>query len=302
MNRNCMSIPNQWRPRLKAPLIVAPMFLISGVDLVVSCCKAGVIGTFPALNARTTEQLDEWLTQIKEQLKDGDYPPFGVNLIVHGSNPRLKADLEICAKHQVELIITSLGANTDIVKAVHSFGALNFHDITQIRHAKKAAESGADGLIAVAAGAGGHAGTLSPFALCEEIRLFWDKALILAGGLNSGKHLKALEYMGADLGYMGTRFIPTHESMAPEDYKNMICESEAKDIVYTPKVSGVPANFLAASLEKNKVLESETPHALSLKDEAKAWKDVWSAGHGVGSLKSIKPAQEIVQSIISEYV
>jgi nitronate monooxygenase len=283
---------------LKVPAIVAPMFLVSGPDLVVETCKAGLCGTFPALNQRTTEGFDDWLYEIEERLGD-EGAPYGVNLIVHGSNPRVEADLEVCIKHKVPLIITSLGAVPDLVKAVHSYGGLVFHDVIQRRHAEKAAEAGVDGIIAVAAGAGGHAGTFSPFALTQEIRQFWDGALILSGSMSHGGHIAAAQMMGCDFAYFGSHFIAAAESMAPQGQKQMMIDCTAKDITYTNKVTGVGANFLTPSIEAATL--HDAPGEMSLNEEAKAWKTIWSAGHGTGSVHEVLPTKDICEQLIAEY-
>ncbi len=303
-----MSLPESFHGRLRLPLIAAPMFLVSGPQLVIETCKAGVVGTFPALNQRSSEGFAQWLDEIDaalqahEQTSGTPAAPFGVNLIVHHSNPRLKADLMLCVKHKVPVVITSLGAVKEVVDAVHSYGGLVFHDVTNLRHARKAAQAGVDGLIAVCGGAGGHAGTLSPFALINEIRQFFDGAVILSGSLSSGQDLAAARMLGADLGYMGTRFINTRESSAPDDYKDMIIGSSAADIVYTPKVSGIPASFLRQSLEAagldSEHIEGKT---IDMSDEAKAWKTVWSAGQGVGSIEDVPPVAELVARLKREY-
>ena len=289
--------PAELKARLKAPAIVAPMFLISGPDLVAECCKAGLAGSFPALNQRTSEGFEEWLVELDERLGPDD-APFGVNLIVHKSNPRVQADLELCVKHKVPLIITSLGAVSDLVDAVHSYGGLVFHDVIQQRHAEKAAEAGVDGIIAVAAGAGGHAGTYSPFALVSEIREVFDGAIILSGSMSHGGHVLAAEAMGADFGYLGSHFITAEESMAPAEQKDMMIGAAAKDITYTDKVTGVGANFMTPSLQ---AASMEHAGEMSLNEEAKAWKTVWSAGHGVGSSREVLPAKAICEKLIAEY-
>ena len=246
---------------LSIPVIAAPLFLISGPKLVIECCKNGIVGTFPALNQRTSEGFEDWLIQIKSELDEfeketGKKPaPFGVNLIVHNTNPRVRADLKICIKHKVPIVITSLGAVSRLVDAVHSYGGLVFHDIVKKRHAEKATEAGVDGLILVAAGAGGHAGTINPMALISEIKSFFNKTVILSGCISNGRDVASALQMGADLAYMGTRFINTKESRAPEDYKQMIIDSSATDIVYTAAVSGVPASFLRPSLESMGITE-----------------------------------------------
>lgn len=294
--------------KLKLPVIAAPMFLVSGVDLVVEACKSGIVGTFPALNARSSEIFEQWLIEIKEKLKDcPDAGPFGVNLIVHRSNPRLEADLKICIKHEVPLIITSLGAVSDLVDQVHSYGGVVFHDVTIKKHAIKASEAGVDGIIAVSAGAGGHAGTIHPFSLLDEIKSSYKGKVILAGSIGAGKHIKAAQILGADYAYMGTRFIATKESQAQEDYKKMLVEAEATDIIHTPAVSGVPANFMRQSLVKNgyedtkKKGEVDFGDKLTLDDEAKAWKDVWSAGHGVSQIHEVPSVKELVERLKTEY-
>jgi nitronate monooxygenase len=279
------------------------MFLTSGPDLVVETCLNGVLGTFPALNQRTTEGFVEWLEEIESRLEGKDAAPYGVNLIVHRSNPRLEADLEQIVKYKVPLVITSLGANPDVIKAVHSYGGLVFHDVISRRHAEKAAEAGVDGIIAVSAGAGGHAGTISPFALVEEIHQVFDGTIILAGAINNGWQVAAARLMGADLAYLGTRFIATKEARVPEDYKTMITETRAADIVYTPKVSGVNANFLKPSLVAAGLDPDNMPtHTeLDMSNEAKAWKTVWSAGHGVGSINDQPSAAELCRRLVAEY-
>lgn len=289
---------DEFKGRMRVPAIVAPMFLVSGPDLVVETCKAGLCGTFPALNQRTSEGFEEWLVEIKDRLGPDD-APFGVNLIVHPSNPRVMADLQLCVKHEVPLIITSLGAVPDLVKAVHGYGGLVFHDVIKRRHAEKAAEAGVDGIIAVAAGAGGHAGTFSPFALTSEIREFWDGALILSGSMSHGGHIAAAQMMGADFGYFGSHFIAAEESMAPQDQKDMMIEASAKDITYTDKVTGVGANFLTPSLEAATL--HDAPGEMSLNEEAKAWKTIWSAGHGTGAVQDVRSTRELCEQLISEY-
>lgn len=316
---------------LTIPVIAAPLFLISGPKLVIECCKNGIVGTFPALNQRTTEGFEEWVIQIKSELQTfenetGKKPaPFGVNLIVHHSNPRVQADLAICVKHKVPLIITSLGAVSTLVDAVHSYGGLVFHDIVKKRHAEKASDAGVDGLILVAAGAGGHAGTINPMPLVAEIKRFFDKTIILSGCISNGRDVASAMQMGADIAYMGTRFINTHESKASDDYKNMIISSGASDIVYTAVVSGVPASFLRPSLEKMgisekmwggsptftqklkmyfKVLTSKISFAKELdlaKAEAKAWSTIWSAGQGVTNIQDTLSVKELVSNIKIEF-
>ncbi|MDF9617429.1 nitronate monooxygenase family protein [Pseudomonas entomophila] len=303
-----MSLPASLEQRLRLPLVAAPMFLISNPGLVLACCANGVVGSFPALNQRDSAGFKTWLEEIEAGLAQLQVPaPYAVNLIVHQSNPRLQADLALCVEHRVPIVITSLGAVKEVVDAVHSYGGLVFHDVTTRRHAEKAAEAGVDGLIAVAAGAGGHAGTWSPFALVAEIRQFFDKTVLLAGCLNHGNQLLAAQLLGADLGYMGTRFIATRESQAQEAYKQMILDAGAADIVHTPAVSGIPASFLRQSLEhagydpgalKN---NPETGKLKPLDDEAKAWKTVWSAGQGVGEIHDLPGAAELIRRLCDEY-
>ena len=301
---------------LSIPAIAAPLFLISGPKLVIECCKNGVVGTFPALNHRTTEGFEEWVIEIKEALASFEKEtgkkaaPFGVNLIVHPTNPRVQPDLEICMKHQVPLIITSLGAVSDLVDAVHSYGGLVYHDIIKRRHAEKAAEAGVDGLILVAAGAGGHAGILNPIALVNEIKQFFHKTILLSGCISNGNDVASALQMGADLAYMGTRFINVDESMAEEEYKQMIMNSKAEDIVYTAAVSGVSANFLRPSLEAMGITEELWNQSKKIdfgseldaaKAEAQAWKTIWSAGQGVTSIKDIQSTEVLIKSLSNEF-
>lgn len=299
-----MAMPAILANRLRIPTIAAPMFLTSGPDLVVEVCRSGLLGTFPALNQRTSDGYAAWLDEIAGRL--ADHPgaaPFGVNLIVHRSNPRLQADLDITVRHKVPLVITSLGAAREVVEAVHSYGGLVFHDVISRRHAEKAAEAGVDGIIAVAAGAGGHGGTLSPFALVPEIASFFSGAIILSGAMSTGRHIAAARMLGADLAYLGTRFIATREALVPQAQKEMVLAAKAADIVYTPAISGVNANFMcqsivAAGLDPDNL----APHgALDMQNEAKAWKTVWSAGQGVGSIDDIPGAAELCRRLVAEY-
>jgi len=295
------------------PVIAAPMFLISGPRLVIECCKAGIIGTFPALNQRTTEGFEEWLVQIKEELAAWEKEtgkkaaPFGVNLIVHGSNPRLEADLRMCGKHRVPLIITSLGAVSQVVDAVHSWGGEVYHDVIKRRHAEKAAEAGVDGLIAVCAGAGGHAGTLNPMPFVAELKTFFKGRIILSGCISTGRDVASALQMGADLAYMGTRFIATNESLATPEYRDMIIASSASEIVYTAAISGVNANFLGRSLQAAGITEEDLKKTTKIDfgkemdTEAKAWKTIWSAGQGVSTVTETKPVQELVDQLKTEF-
>ncbi len=296
-----MAIPASLQKGLTLPVIASPMFLVSGPDLVVEACNAGVIGTFPSLNQRTTEGYREWVRDIKARLKP-EAAAFGVNHIVHPTNPRLMADLTVSVEEQVPLIITSLGAVRDVVEAVHGYGGVVFHDIANVRHARKAAEAGVDGLILVAAGAGGHAGIVNPFALINEVRSFYDGTIILAGALSTGQDVAAALMMGADFAYMGTRFINTTEALASEHYKQMIVESGSADIVHTPAVSGIPTNFMIKSLVENGVDPKHLPeHKLDMGDEAKAWKTVWSAGQGAGAIHDVVPTAELVARLRKEF-
>ena len=299
-----MTLPKALDGRLRLPAIVAPMFLISGPDLVVECCKAGLVGTFPALNQRSTEGFRAWLHEIRARL--ADHPgaaPFGVNLIVHRSNPRLEADLRVCVEEKVPLVITSLGAVPELVAGVHSYGGMVFHDVISLRHARKAAQAGVDGIVAVAAGAGGHAGTLSPFALVSEIRGIFGGAIALAGAINTGAHIAAAQMLGADLAYMGTRFIATQESLALPEQKRMILDAAAADILYTPRISGVNANFLRPSLVAAGLDPDNLPDhgKMDMEGEAKAWRDVWSAGQGVGGITDLPDVATLAGRLAGEY-
>ncbi|OUR93447.1 2-nitropropane dioxygenase [Gammaproteobacteria bacterium 42_54_T18] len=312
-----MSLPALFENCLSVPVIAAPMFLASGPSLVTACCKSGVVGTFPALNLRSTDEFEAWVIEIKAELQrhadeTGDLPaPFGVNLIAHRSNPRLEADLAICIKHEVPLIITSLGAISDLVDAVHGYGGIVFHDVVNARHGKKAAAAGVDGLIAVAAGAGGHAGDWSPFALINELRQFFDHTILLSGCLSTGSDVAAAQMIGADLAYMGTRFLGTQECEANENYKQKLLDSSAAGIVYTPAVSGIPANFIRESVEAAGIALADAPKVdlgLELQEardgkasDAKPWVDVWSAGQGVGSVNDLPTTAELVSRLKAEY-
>ncbi|KMN17165.1 NAD(P)H-dependent flavin oxidoreductase [Pseudomonas weihenstephanensis] len=304
-----MSLPALLEQRLRLPVVAAPMFLISNPQLVLACCRNGVVGSFPALNQRESSGFKAWLEEIEAGLALLDKPaPYAVNLIVHNSNERLEADLAICIEHKVPIVITSLGAVKEVVDAIHGYGGLVFHDVTTRRHAEKAAEAGVDGLIAVAAGAGGHAGTWSPFALVAEIRQFFDKTVLLAGCINHGREILAAQVVGADLAYLGTRFIGTTESHAPDAYKEMLLASRAADIIHTPAVSGVPASFMRKSLENAgfdmAALNSkgETGNKLKpLSDEAKAWKTVWSAGQGVGEISDLPSTDQLIARLDEQY-
>jgi nitronate monooxygenase len=304
-----MSLPALLEQRLRLPVVAAPMFLVSNPQLVLACCNSGIVGSFPALNQRDSSGFKDWLQEIETGL-DRSAAPYAVNLIVHGSNPRLQADLAICVEQHVPIVITSLGAAKEVVDAVHSYGGLVFHDVTTRRHAEKAAEAGVDGLIAVAAGAGGHAGTWSPFALIAEIRQFFDKTLLLAGCLNQGHEVLAAQLLGADLAYLGTRLIATQENNASAAYKQMILDAKAADIIHTPAVSGVPASFMRQSLElagydlgqlQNKGEVNYGEKLKPMDEEAKAWKTVWSAGQGVGTIRDLPSVEQLIARLDSEY-
>ena len=311
-----MSKPNFFSD-LEIPAIAAPLFLISGPKLVIECCKNGIIGTFPALNQRTTAGFEQWVIQIKTELEEFEKEtgkkaaPFGVNLIVHNTNPRVRADLKVCVKHKIPIIITSLGAVSQLVGAVHSYGGLVYHDVIKKRHAEKAAEAGVDGLVLVSAGAGGHGGTINPMSLIAEIKKFFKKTIILSGCISTGRDIASAMQMGADFAYMGTRFINTKESLADDGYKNMIIKSDANDIVYTAAVSGVNANFLKPSLEAMGISEEmwKTSKKIDFgKDlsaaeaEAKAWKTIWSAGQGVTSINDSLSVKDLINNLKKEFI
>lgn len=300
----------QLKKSLDLPIIVSPMFIVSGTKLVIEACKNGLIGTFPSLNGRTNDDFEKMLIDITTELnkfekETGKKPaPFGVNLIVNKTNPRLLPDLKLCVKYKVPLIITSLGAVKEIVDTVHSYGGLVFHDIIKKRHAEKAAEAGVDGIICVSAGAGGHAGTAHPFALMSEVKNVFNGEIIMAGSINNGREVLASQIAGADFVYMGTRFISTKECIASEEYKQMIINSGIDDVIYTDGVSGVHANFLIKSIQKEKIDISEKKEedfSQLTGENAKAWKDIWSAGHGVAAIKDIPSVEELINRIKTEY-
>jgi nitronate monooxygenase len=307
-----MPIPPLFKGRMALPVIAAPMFLVSGPELVIGACQAGVAAAFPSLNARPIELLDQWLTRINAELEafaaanpGRPCAPFGVNLILHHSNPRLKQDFELVVKHRVPLVITSLGHPGEVVKAVHAYGGVVMSDVIHAYHAKKAIEAGVDGVICVASGAGGHAGTQSAFSLVRELREFWDGLLVLGGAISDGHAVRAAEVLGADFAYMGTRFIATRESMAQPEYKQMLVEARVADIVYTDAVSGTLANFMGPSLERagySREMLRGKEAAKDFADEAKAWRDVWSAGHGVATIHDAPPVAELVARLQREYL
>ena len=308
-----MALPEKVFDRLRLPLIGSPMFIVSVPALVIAQCKAGIVGSFPALNARPQSQLDEWLHQIREELaawdrENPDTPaaPFAVNQIVHRSNPRLEEDLATCAKHKVPIIITSLGAREDLNHAVHDWGGITLHDVIDDRFARKAIEKGADGIIAVVAGAGGHAGRLSPFALIEEIRAWFTGPLVLSGAIATGNAILAARAMGADLAYMGSAFIATEEANAPTAYKQAIVDGKAADIVYSSLFTGVHGNYLrssivAAGLDPDNLPEGDVSIMNFGSSDAKAWRDIWGSGQGIGAVDGIVPAAERIALLKQQY-
>ena len=311
-----MALPSSLEGKLRIPLIGAPMFIVSGPELVAAQCKAGIVGSFPALNARPQETLVEWIHQIKGELAehaeahpDEPVAPFAVNQIAHPSNTRLLADMEVCVREEVPIIITSLNPPREIVQAVHSYGGMVFHDIISLRHTRKAIEQGVDGIIAVCAGAGGHAGPLNPFALVGEIRKEFDGILILSGCISRGDDVLAARAMGADLAYSGTRFIATREARALPGYKEMIVDSAAGDIVHSSLFTGIHGNYLGGSIVKAGMDPNNLPdgskHDMDFSKgsdlEAKAWKDIWGAGQGVGNIDDILPARDVVLRMEQEY-
>lgn len=311
-----MALPAVLQGNLRLPLIGSPMFLISTPTLVLEQCKAGVVGSFPSLNARPIEVLDQWLgdmntelTRYKAENPDEIVAPYAVNLICHHSNGRLYDDVELCVKHKVPVIITSLRAPDDVVEKIHSYGGIVLHDVTNIRHAKKAIEEGVDGLILVCAGAGGHAGELSPFALVQEVREFYDGCIILSGSISNGRSILAAQAMGCDLAYMGSRFIATQEAAAPDEYKDCLVDSKADDIVYTNLFTGVHGNYLKPSIIKAGMDPDNLPESDKSQmnfgsggnTEAKAWKDIWGCGQGIGDIHDVPKARELIDRMLAEY-
>ncbi|TDH38152.1 nitronate monooxygenase [Pseudohoeflea suaedae] len=310
-----MTLPAILKDNLRLPVVASPLFIISHPPLVMAQCKAGVVGSFPALNARPESQVDEWLAEITEGLADHDAKnpdrpaaPFAVNQIVHKSNARLEHDLTMCVKYKVPIVISSLGAVPEVNAAVHSYGGIVLHDITTVRHAHSAINKGADGLIAVAAGAGGHAGPLSPFALVSEIREWFDGPLLLAGSISTGGGILAAQAMGADMAYIGSPFIATPEARAVDDYKQMIVESAAKDIAYSNYFTGIHGNYLKGSITRMGMDPENLPEADPTKMDfgaaatgAKAWKEIWGSGQGIGAVKEIRPVADLVARLEREY-
>ena len=311
-----MPIPKHIKDNISMPVIGAPLFLVSGPDLVIAQCKAGVIGSFPALNARPQHVLEEWIIRIKKELAqyqeenpDAQVAPFAVNQICHGSNDRLMQDMETCVKHEVPIIITSLRPPAEVVEAAHSYGGLVFHDVISVRHAKKAAEQGVDGLILVCAGAGGHAGALSPFALLREVKEWFNGTVILSGSIGDGHAVASAIALGADFAYLGTRFIATQEANADSEYKKMLEESAAADIVYSSLFTGVLGNYLKPSIKNAGLDPDNLPDADKSamnfgsggNTDSKAWKDIWGSGQGIGGIKDSPSVAELVGRIKSEY-
>ena len=314
-----MDVVNFLKDKTRIPVIGAPLFTVSYPELVLAQCKAGVVGSFPALNARPEEKLTEWISMMKKELADyketnpdAVVAPFAVNQICHHSNNRLEHDMEVCVEHEVPIIITSLRAPKFVVDAVHSYGGAVMHDVINVRHAKKAVDEGADGLILVCAGAGGHAGTLSPFALVREVREFFDGPIALSGSISEGSSVLSAQALGADYAYIGTRFIATKEANASPGYKQMIVDSAANDIMYSPTFTGVHGNYLKPSVVNAGLDPDNLPHAdkndmnfgssgLSGDNSKKAWKDIWGSGQGIGSIKEITSVKDTVDKLVSEY-
>ena len=311
-----MPLPTVLQNRLRLPIIGAPMFIVSTPQLVIAQCKAGIVGSFPALNARPASRLDDWLAEITTELADyaranpaRKVAPFAVNQIVHASNDRLEADVRMCVKHRVPIVITSLRPPSEVVAAVHSYGGVVFHDVINVRHAQKAAGQGVDGIIAVCNGAGGHAGVLSPFALVKEIRAIFGGTIILSGAMSTGADVLAARALGADLAYLGTRFIATEEANASAAYKQMLVDSKAEDIVYTSLFSGISGNYLRGSVAQTGLDPDKLPEADKAKmnfgsggnTELKAWKDIWSAGQSVSGIESVESVEALVARMEREY-
>lgn len=308
-----MPLPTLLDGKLKLPLIAAPMFIVSGPDLVLGACREGVVGAFPSLNARPVSQLDEWLTRMTRET--ADTAPFAVNLIVHKSNTRLAEDIDLVVQHKVPVVITSVGHPGEVVERVHGYGGIVLHDVIHLHHARKAIAAGVDGIIMVCAGAGGHAGLLNPFAAIPQLRAQYDGTIVLAGAMSDGRSVRAAQNLGADLAYMGTRFIATEEANAPDAYRRMILEAGSTEVVYTNKVSGIWGNFLKASLDEAGVdydapgakkeidmdLSKKGDDAEQSSDPKKAWKEVWSAGQGVGQIAEVLPVRELIARLTADY-
>lgn len=309
------AIPENWWNNLRVPAIAAPMFLVSGPELVSACCRNGVIGSFPAPNARPIEVLDEWMGRLNTELEEAiqqeperKIAPWAMNMVVHSSYSRLEEELDLLKKHKPQLVITSLGSPKRVVEIVHDYGGLVFSDVSDVKFARKAAESGVDGLILVASGAGGHAGEINSFAFVDSVRTFWDGIIVLAGSISTGRGILAAQAAGADLSYMGTRFIVATESMANDEYRQMLVHASQEDLIMTDAFSGVKANMLKPSIRKagldpEKLVKKENIDfdAMQKETNAKAWKDIWSAGQGVGAIQKIESAAEIIKQLEKEY-
>lgn len=300
-----MAIPAILQEGLQIPVIAAPMFLVSSTRLVIETCKQGIIGTFPALNARTPTQLDDWLNEIESALAGKAAAKFGVMLVMHKSNERLETDLNTIIRHKVPLVITAVGHRPEVVAAVHSYGGLVFHDAINMKHAMKAIEAGVDGIIPICAGGGGHAGTLNPFTFVSQLRAKFKGCIALGGAMGDGRQVRAAKVLGADFAYMGTRFIATEEANADPRFKQMILDAQSTDVIYTNKVTGIGANFLRESLIRSELDWREgvpTPE-ISVEHEEKmvAWRDIWSAGHGVGLIDDVPPVAELARRLKAEY-
>ncbi|PRC90875.1 NAD(P)H-dependent flavin oxidoreductase [Solimicrobium silvestre] len=300
-----MSIPQILKDGLQLPVIAAPMFLVSGTRLVIETCKQGIIGTLPALNARPSSQLDDWLFEIQTALADIQAAKFGVMLPIHKSNKRLEEDLDIVIRHKVPLVITAAGHRPDVIEAVHSYGGVVFHDAIHMKHAMKAVEAGVDGIIPICAGGGGNAGILNPFTFVTQLRAEFDGTIVLGGAMGHGRHIRAAQVLGADIAYMGTRFIATEEANANPKFKQMILDAESTDVIYTNKVTGIGASFLRESLEKAGLDWREgaviPPVTVENEEEMIAWRDIWSAGHGVGLIQDVPTVAHLAQRLKDEY-
>ena len=300
-----MNFPSKYADRLRLPAIAAPMFLVSGVDMVLAACKAGIVGSFPANNARTLDDLDAWMGQINVTLPS-DAPPWAINLMVHRSYGRWEEELELVMKHRPPIVITALGSPRNVVEQIQSYGGMVFADVNSVSFAKKAASTGVDGLILVAAGAGGHTGPIAGFAFAPAVREFFKGTLVLGGGIGSGKAIRAAQMLGADLAYLGTRLIACEESMAVPEYKQMLIDASAEDIVTSAALTGAPANWLRPSLMAAgydaEGLKGKAEMNLGRpEDAAKRWKDVWSAGHGAGEVKAVEPLARIIDDLAADY-
>jgi nitronate monooxygenase len=298
-----VALPEILNGRLTLPVIAAPMFLVSSTESVIAQCQAGVVGAVPALNARSTDVLEEWIINIKAALAEGEAAPFAINIGIHPANKRVEPDLEVCIRHRVPIIITSLRASPELVQQVHAYGGIVLHDVTTVRHARKALEAGVDGLVLVAAGAGGHGGALNPMALVGEVRSFYNGLLVLAGAVSSGGDVLAAQAMGCDLAYMGTRFLATTETAAADAYKRMVVGSGSADIVNTPYFSGLPANYLrgsiaASGLDPDNLPAQDTEGSMAARGR---WKDIWGAGQGAGCVREVLPTRQLVSRLVDEY-